>query len=493
MNRTRWHLQVGAVVFAWLLALLVVAAAHQLIPLYGWLLIHLLGLGAAGNAILIWSRHFTDALLRRPPEPTRTAEVALIAAFNAGAVAVVVGMLTRCWPAMLAGGTVIAIVVLTHGVTLLRQLRAALPSRFGITVRYYVAATVCLAVGAGLGVAMGNSSLSGVLHERFVLAHALVNMLGWLGLMVLGTLVTLWPTMLRTRMAEGVERAAGRGLPTVLAALAMAVGGAGIGSPLISAAGTAGYLGAAGLILWPHLDEARRKHPGDFATQSVSAGVLWLIGCLAVATVELLTAPTWPAAVAAVGTLTVPMLAGVFGAGAAGLADLPHAGGDGWSGGVDGGGRPVGTRCAGPDHRRQHGPVARRTADTASGPGRGGHPGDRFLRGLPAVVDPGGVAGVSGARYTVDSRATAGGSAAATTRSGRGGVGRGGARRCRRGSGRPLGTSYPCRTDIQSGGDRAHHRRISTRAGDAVRPGQRAGARRRSTAHHPGQLGHRSS
>lgn len=310
MNRSGWHVRVGAVVFAWLAALVVVAAAHRFLPLSGWLLIHLLALGAAGNAILIWSRHFANALLRRPPDRARTAEVSLISAFNAGAVTVVAGMLGRWWPVVLTGGVVVGVVALAHAAILLQQLRTALPSRFGATVRYYVAAMACLAVGAGLGVAMANSALPGHIHERFVIAHAVVNLFGWVGLMVLGTLVTLWPTMLRTRMADGVEVAARRGLPALLTALTVAAGGAVAGSPPITAAGTVGYLCAVGFVLRPHLDEIRRKRPGDFATLSVLAGVAWLIGSLAFAAVTLASAPTWPAAVAAAGDLTAPLLAG---------------------------------------------------------------------------------------------------------------------------------------------------------------------------------------
>lgn len=310
MNRSGWHLRAGAVVFAWLAALVVVAAAHRFIPLSGWLLVHLLALGAAGNAILIWSRHFADALLRRPPDPARTAEVLRITAFNAGAVTVVAGMLGRWWPVVLAGGVVVAVAALAHGATLLQQMRTALPARFGVTVRYYVAATVCLALGAGFGVAMANSALPGRVHERFVIAHAAVNLFGWVGLTVLGTLVTLWPTMLRTRMATGVEVAARHGLPALLTALAVTVGGAVVGSPPITGLGALGYLGAAGIVLRPHLDEIRRKRPNDFATLSVLAGVAWLIGSLAFAAVALAIAPSWPAAVAAAAELTAPVLAG---------------------------------------------------------------------------------------------------------------------------------------------------------------------------------------
>jgi hypothetical protein len=32
-------------------------------------------------------------------------------------------------------------------------------------------------------------------HERVLVAHVAVNVLGWMGITVLGTLVTLWPTM----------------------------------------------------------------------------------------------------------------------------------------------------------------------------------------------------------------------------------------------------------------------------------------------------------
>ncbi len=310
MNRSRWHLRAGAVVFAWLDALVVVAVAHRFVPLSGWLLIHLLGLGAAGNAILIWSRHFADALLRRPPDPARTAEALRIAAFNAGAVTVVAGMLGRWWPVVLAGGVVVAVVALTHGASLIHHLRTALPARFRVTVRYYVAATVCLAIGAGLGVAMANPALPGDFHQRFVVAHAALNLFGWVGLTVLGTLVTLWPTMLRARIAVGVEAAARRGLPALLTALAVGVGGAVTGSALITGLGAAGYLGAVGFVLWPHLDEIRRKRPGDFATLSVLAGVAWLIASLGVAAVALAISPAWPAAVAAAGHLTAAVLAG---------------------------------------------------------------------------------------------------------------------------------------------------------------------------------------
>ena len=310
MNRGDWHLRAGSVVFGWLAALVVVAVAHRFIPLSGWLLVHLLGLGAAGNAILIWSRHFTDALLRRKPEPPYPGQVLRLAAFNVGAVTAIAGMLTARWPVLLAGGIVVAGVAILHAADLVRFLRTALPARFGITVHYYIAAALTLTLGAGLGVAMANSALPGVLADRFRTAHAVLNLFGWIGLTVLGTLITLWPTMLRTRMADGVERAARRGLPALLIALAIAVGGALAGTPVVIGLGALGYLAATGWVLWPHLDEIRRKRPADFPTLSVLCGVGWLLGSLGYVAVGLLRAPDWPAAVEATAAVAPGLLAG---------------------------------------------------------------------------------------------------------------------------------------------------------------------------------------
>ena len=51
--------------------------------------------------------------------------------------------------------------------------------------------------------------------------------------------------------------------------LVVAVTGALLGSPQIVGVGALGQLAAVGFVLWPHLDEVRRKHPADFATLSV--------------------------------------------------------------------------------------------------------------------------------------------------------------------------------------------------------------------------------
>ena len=54
----------------WLTAVVVVALAHRELPAPRWLLIHLLLLGAVTHSILVWSQHFTDALLHNAPTAT---------------------------------------------------------------------------------------------------------------------------------------------------------------------------------------------------------------------------------------------------------------------------------------------------------------------------------------------------------------------------------------------------------------------------------------
>jgi len=71
----------------WLMLLVPVAVAHDLVPAPRWLMFHLLLLGAVTHSILVWSKHFADTLLRAPttPEQERWHTIRL-GLHNAGAV-----------------------------------------------------------------------------------------------------------------------------------------------------------------------------------------------------------------------------------------------------------------------------------------------------------------------------------------------------------------------------------------------------------------------
>lgn len=262
----------------WLVLATLASLTHPFLPAPRWLLIHLVVLGAMGHAILVWSRYFADTLLRLPPSARSTQNLRL-AGFNLGVLAVVTGVLTTRWPITLAGATVVGAAALWHGATLAVQLRGKLAGRFSGTIRYYVSAAALLPIGAGLGAWLARD-LAAPWHDRARMAHVAINVLGWLGLTVLGTLVTLWPTMLRTRLATGAERAAARALPLLLGGITVTAATALLGWPLGVGGGLALYLTGVGILLVPAVRTARTKPPTSFPAWSVLCGVTWLVGSL---------------------------------------------------------------------------------------------------------------------------------------------------------------------------------------------------------------------
>jgi len=309
-DRTQWHLGANAPVAVWLAATLAITLFRRYIPESPWLLVHLLLLGAVTNAIFVWSAHFADALLRRRATAgSRRWQTARLVALNVGVLAVVAGMVSSAWILTLVGSVVVGAAAAGHGITLALQARAALASRFGATVRYYVYASLALPIGAGLGAALARDPL-GLWHGRLVVAHITLNLLGWIGLTVMGTLVTLWPTMLRTRIAEGAERVARQALPILVGSVVVSVTGALCGLQALAAAGVAAYLSG---VLWavrPLAQVARAKAPSAYATWSVMAAVIWLVGSLAGLVTVLVISPTWQSVTDRLGLLIIPLAAG---------------------------------------------------------------------------------------------------------------------------------------------------------------------------------------
>ena len=294
----------------WLILLVLSTLIHRQLPAPRWLMIHLLLLGALSHAILVWSQYFATALLKQPvTQDSRRQQSRRLLLLNAGAVVVMTGVLGAWWPVTACGAGLVAAAALWHGVWLYRRLRGALPSPYGASVRYYVAAAALLPVGAALGTWI-STGLPSPLHERLTLAHALVNLLGWVGLTVAGTLITLWPTMLRTRIAPQAAARLRHSLPVLLAAVLIAAAGAGFGVLPVAAAGVAGYLVGLGLLASPFIYAARNKPPRSFATLSVLAAVCWWVGMLVWMLVGLVTTSDWRVMGRAFDTLAPYLVAG---------------------------------------------------------------------------------------------------------------------------------------------------------------------------------------
>lgn len=279
----------------WLLAAVVVALAHRSLPDANWLLLHLVLLGALTHSILVWSFHFAQTLLRSPASEAQARwHNRRLGLLTVGAAAVVVGVPTTWWPLTLAGGLAVATAVASHGIVLLRMLRKALPARFRITVRYYLWAAASLVVGVGFGVTLA-WGWPDPWHGRLLVAHALTNVLGWVGLTLTGTLLTLWPTMLRTPMDATAERWTRQALPVFGAAIVLAMAGGLAGVTWLAAVGIVVYL--AGLGLWGRglVRPALTKPPREFGPASVAAGLAWFVVGLCWAARMLATTADWAA------------------------------------------------------------------------------------------------------------------------------------------------------------------------------------------------------
>ncbi|NRQ37071.1 multicopper oxidase domain-containing protein [Nonomuraea sp. NN258] len=272
--RASWHLRANALVVAWLGLTVAAVPAGAALPAPRWLLIHVFLLGAVSTAILIWSEHFTVALLRTRT-PGRRGSLTRLALLNAATVAVLAGVAAGPWQLAAAGAAVVVAVVLWHAAVLVTLVRRALPGRFGHVIGWYVSAAGALAAGGTLGGLLAAHVAHGEPHERMHAAHAEVNLLGWVGLTVLGTLFTLWPTVLRTRMSELTRRASRIGLWLAVPGLAVAVAGLLLGWRWAAGAGLAAYAAGTLAALTPPAEALRRRRPHTGASWMLAAAVVW--------------------------------------------------------------------------------------------------------------------------------------------------------------------------------------------------------------------------
>ena len=289
----------------WLVAALVIAGiglvSRSALPQPLWTLVHVVTLGVLTNAILQWSWYFARTLLRLPDDDPRAGRDAVIrtVAFNVVLVGLFAAMWTARTIAVVAFATGIGAVIAWHGLALLRAARTRLVSRFAVVVRFYVAAAAFLVVGSALAGIIAVAMLDPTapawtvdLRDRLTVAHALVNVGGWIGLSIAGTLVTLGPTMLRTRIDPHAVNLAVRALPLLVGGIAVAavaaiggiMPGVGIGLLLFVAALIPG-------IAVPLVRTALAKSPSTYATWTMTAGLAWVAVAVTAVSVGAFAAP----------------------------------------------------------------------------------------------------------------------------------------------------------------------------------------------------------
>lgn len=265
----------------WLAVAVVVSLVHPFVPHSHWLMVHVVLLGALTHAALVWSTHFAQALLKTNPSlDDRRRQSWRLATVFAGVVLVLVGVTLERWAVAVAGAVLVADAVAWHAVALWRRARASIAGRFRVVVRYYLAAAGWVPVGAAFGVLLARGP-DDDWHGRLLVAHTAVMALGWLGLTVAGTLVTFWPTMLRTRIDPRAESLARGALPALVLGVAVVAVGTLLGSRAVAAGGLAVYLLATcwwGRALWRPV---RARTPREFAPVSVGAALGWAVFAMA--------------------------------------------------------------------------------------------------------------------------------------------------------------------------------------------------------------------
>lgn len=258
--------------------LFILIFVHRWVPNSIWLMVHMVTLGLITNSILVWSQHFTEALLKiKLPDEARKTQVGRIYGLNASMIVLMVGIVGGIYPLTLLGSTGVGLMVAWHGLNLLLQLRGALPARFDSTVRFYIAAAWLLPVGATFGALLARSSMTTDLYNRLLLGHETVNVLGFVGLTVVGTLMTLWPTMLRTKMHPSAVKLSHIGLWGMVAGVTVTTLAALLNLRTLASAGLVIYTLALLVIAVLTVKTCAVKKPSDYPTLSVAAGFAWLI------------------------------------------------------------------------------------------------------------------------------------------------------------------------------------------------------------------------
>ena len=120
-GRGSWHRRASKPVSYWMFGVIIAILVHRFIPKGGWLIVHMVTLGLITNSILIWSQHFTEALMKiKIPDSARGIQVTRIFALNGGIVLLMAGMILQdlmpqFYPLTVVGALAVGAMVTWHG------------------------------------------------------------------------------------------------------------------------------------------------------------------------------------------------------------------------------------------------------------------------------------------------------------------------------------------------------------------------------------------
>ena len=278
--RGRWHTLSAAVIGLWILIGLGLLIAGSLgAPVVWWDIIHPFTIGALTTAIIVFSTHFTEALTRTAGGDYRGvgSRVGLV---QLGLILLLIDRAGYDWGPLADAASALIIAALTwHLWFIARRLRGSLSGSFAVTVPFYIAASVFMIVSVVLVILSGNGVGE---YSLLVGAHSRGMIWGFAWLTVIGTVVTLLPTLSATAISPTARARCTRALIVHCVGLALAMALYAVG--LTRAAGVAQLLVvlAAVLIIQPVLATVMGRSPRlTTATVAVIAGLLWMLALCA--------------------------------------------------------------------------------------------------------------------------------------------------------------------------------------------------------------------
>lgn len=252
-------------------------------PFGRWLALHLAFVGGVSQLVLGASQFFAGAFLATDP-PRRALVRGQLAAWNAGAILLAIAIPERADTAVWVAVALLLVGLALWGAAIASMRRGSL-RRAPWATRWYVSGAAFL----GLGVIAGSLLAHGTVwtHGDLLGAHMALNLGGWFGAAIVGTLHTFFPSLTQTQLRyprlQAVAFASWTGGTAALAA-----GYAWSVDPLAVAGWLALCLGALGLLVNVAASLRSAAHPLSLAARLVGAGQPFLLAGLGVATVAAL-------------------------------------------------------------------------------------------------------------------------------------------------------------------------------------------------------------
>ena len=174
-----------------------------------------------------------------------------------------------------AGGTAFAGAACLLAWVIRRAWTKGINRRHPLPIYHYGFAVGCVVVGGLLGATLGSGRLKNAdVYLAVKHAHMTLNVLGWVGVTIAGTLITLLPTTLRVKMPAWHGRGAGMSLAAGVVLLAT---GFALRVTVLAAAGGLAWLAGAAGVLWmvTRVLGTQRRWRAPISARHLLGGVCW--------------------------------------------------------------------------------------------------------------------------------------------------------------------------------------------------------------------------